>query len=56
MRNKLVKRESNPKQLVRTIKNFINSSNLENKKRAKKALRSMEDPYPKLVKAIRETI
>ena len=56
VKNKLVKRESNPKQLIRAINNFINSSNLQNKKRAKKALSSMEDPYPKLVRAIRETI
>ncbi len=56
VKNKLVKRESNPKQLVRAINIFINSSNLQNKKLAKKALSSMEDPYPKLVRAIRETI
>ncbi len=53
VKNKLVKRETNPKQLVRSIRKFINSSNIEHKKRAKKALNSMEDPYPKLVRAIR---
>ena len=53
VKNKLVKRETNPKQLVRSIRKFINSSNIEHKKRAKKALNSMEDPYPKLVRVIR---
>ena len=53
VKNKLVKRETNPKQLVHSIRKFINSSNIEHKKRAKKALNSMEDPYPKLVRAIR---
>ena len=56
VKNKLVKRQTNPKQLVRSIRKFINSSNIDHKKRAKKALYSMEDPYPKLVRAIRETI
>ena len=56
VKSKLVKRESNPKQLVRLVRKFMHSSNNQNKKRAKKALNSMEDPYPKLVRAIRETI
>jgi len=56
VKNKLVKRETNPKQLARSIRKLINSSNIEYKKRAKKALNSMEDPYTKLVKTIRETI
>lgn len=56
VKNKLVKRETNPKQLVRTIKKFINSSNIDHKKQAKRTLESMEDPYPKLVKAIRAII
>jgi len=56
VKNKLVKRETNPKQLARSIRKLINSSNIEHKKRAKKALNSMEDPYTKLVKTIRETI
>ena len=56
VKNKLVKRETNPRQLARSIRKFINSSNIVHKKRAKKALNSMEDPYTKLVKTIRETI
>ena len=56
VKNKLVKRETDPKQLARSIRKLINSSNIEHKKRAKKALNSMEDPYTKLVKTIREII
>jgi hypothetical protein len=56
VKNKLVKRETNPKQIARSIRKLINSSNIEHKKRAKKTLNSMEDPYTKLVKTIRETI
>jgi len=52
VKNKLVKRETNLKQLVRSIRKFISSSNIDYKKRAKRALNSMEDPYTKLVKAI----
>ena len=52
VKKKLVKRETNPKQLVRSIRKFISSSNIDYKKRAEKALNSMEDPYTKLVKAI----
>ena len=55
VKNKLVKRESNPKQLARSVRKLMNSSNNQIKKRAKKTLNSMEDPYPKLVRAIRET-
>lgn len=54
VKNRLVKRETNPKKIVHTIRKFIKSPNLDYKKRAKKALNSMEDPYPKLVRAIRE--
>ena len=53
VRNKLVKRETNPKQLVNSIRKFLNSSNTDFKRHAKKALNSMEDPYPILVRAIR---
>ena len=56
VKKKLVKRQTNTKQLVRTIKKILRSSNIEHKKRAKKALNSMEDPYLKLVKAIRTNV
>ena len=56
VKKKLVKRETNPKQIVHSIKKILSSSNIEHKKRAKTALNSMEDPYSKLVKAIRTTV
>jgi predicted glycosyltransferase len=56
VKKKLVKRETNPKQIVNSVKKILNSSNIEHQKRAKIALNSMEDPYSKLVKAIRTTV
>ncbi len=56
VKKKLVKREINPKKMVTSIKKILNSSNLKHQKRAKTALKSMEDPYPKLLKAIRSTV
>jgi uncharacterized protein len=56
VKNKLVKRETNPKQLVNSIRKFLNSSNIVYKKKAKETLNSMEDPYPILLRAIRATI
>lgn len=56
VKNKLVKRETNPKQLVSSVRKFLNSSNIDYKRKAKKALNSMEDPYPILVKILRTTI
>ena len=52
VKKKLVKRETNPKQIVRVIKKLLSSSNVEHQKRAKLTLNSMEDPYSKLIKAI----
>ena len=56
VKKKLVKRETNPKQIVNFIKKVLSSSNIEHQKRAKTALNSMEDPYSKLLKAIRSTV
>jgi len=56
VKKKLVERQTNTKQIVRSIKKILRSSNIEHKKRAKKALNSMEDPYLKLVKAIRTNV
>lgn len=56
VKNKLVKRETNPKKLVKTLGKILYSSNINDKKRAKKVLNSMEDPYTKLVKAISSSI
>ena len=53
VRKKLVKRETNPKQIVYAIKRFLESSNNENRMRAKKTLNSMKDPYATLVKVIK---
>ena len=52
VKKKLVKRETNPKQIVYVIKKLLSSSNVEHQKRAKLTLNSMEDPYSKLIKAI----
>ncbi|MFB5630956.1 MAG: DUF354 domain-containing protein [Nitrosopumilaceae archaeon] len=56
VKNKLVKRETNPKLLVKSVRKILNSSNIGYKRKTKKALNSMEDPYLILVKAIRATI
>ena len=53
VKKKLVKRETNPKQVVSSIEKILKSSNVEIKKRSKKMLNSMEDPYHTLVKTIK---
>ena len=53
VKQKLVKRETNPKKIVHAIKLLIKNSNVKNQKRAKKALDSMEDPFNKLVKVMK---
>ena len=53
VKKKLVKRETNPQRIVNSIKKILESSNLEIKKRSKKMLNSMEDPYPILVKTMK---
>ena len=52
VREKLVIRAKNSKQIVRSVKRFFSSANIKNKPRAKKALDSMEDPYKKLLRVI----
>lgn len=52
VRKKLVRRESDPRRLVNSIRSIISSSNIEYKNRAKKELSSMEEPYAKLIKAM----
>ena len=56
VRKKLVIRETNPKRVATSIRNILESSNLETKKRAKKIWGSMEDPYPILVKTMRSVL
>jgi len=53
VKKKLVKREINPKRLVNSIEKILEHPNLEIKKRSKKILNSMEDPYPILVKTMK---
>ena len=53
VKKKLVKRETNPKQVVSSIEKILKSSNVEIKKRSKKMLNSMEDPYRTLVKTMK---
>lgn len=52
VKNKLVKRESNPQKIVNIIKKDIELSGGENKKRAKRISIQMEDPIQKLLKII----
>jgi len=53
VKKKLVKREINPKRVVNSIEKILEHPNLEIKKRSKKILNSMEDPYPILVKTMK---
>jgi len=49
VKKNLVKRESNPQKIMKTIKKYFNSSDDKIKDRANNLLNSMEDPYSKLV-------
>ena len=48
----LVRRENNPKKIVRIVKHILESDGKETRKKAKKILNSMEDPFTKLVTLI----
>ena len=52
VKNNLVKRESNPEKIVGIVKKYMESSNDEIKKRARKISNQMEDPIEKLLKVI----
>ena len=56
VRKKLVLRKRNPKQIAISVRKLLDSPNLEIKKRAKKMLDSMEDPFPILVKTMRSIL
>ena len=56
VRKKLVIRETNHKRVAASIRNILESSKLETKKRSKKIWGSMEDPYPILVKTMRTVL
>jgi len=56
VRKKLVIRETHPKRITVSIRNILEYSNLETKKRSKKIWGSMEDPYPILVKTMKSVL
>ncbi len=53
VREKLVNRETNPVRIVRIIKQLMELPENRTKAKARRILDSMEDPYAKLVKAIK---
>jgi predicted glycosyltransferase len=53
VRKKLVLRKTNPKQIAVSVRKLLDSPKLEIKKRAKKMMDSMEDPFPVLVKTMK---
>ena len=53
VKKKLVIRKTNPKQIANSIEKILRSSNLSIKKRSKKMMNSMEDPYLTLVKTMK---
>ena len=54
VRNNLVKRETNPKKINKIIKEFLESSGDDYRKRARKISNNMEDPIQKLIRVINE--
>ena len=53
VKKKLVIRKTNPKQIANSIEKILRSSNSGIKKRSKKLMNSMEDPYLTLVKTMK---
>lgn len=53
VRKNLVKRRTDPNQVVSTIKQIFSSSNVAHKKRVRATLKSMEDPYQILEKTMK---
>ena len=54
VRKKLVVLESNPNKIISRIDKFLSSDNMALQKNARQTLSSMEDPYKKLIQAIRK--
>ncbi len=54
VRKKLIKRETNVKNIIHYIKEVFRSTNNINQKRSNKIIKEMEDPIKKLIKVIRE--
>jgi predicted glycosyltransferase len=53
VKNNLVKRETNPKKIIKIIRKLLESSDNNSKKRARKISNGMEDPIQKLIQIIR---
>ena len=54
VKNNLIKRETNPKKINKIIKTFLESSNNDYRKKARKISNSMEDPIQKLIQVIKK--
>jgi len=54
VKNNLVNRETNPKKITKIIRKFLETSDNNSKKRARKIADSMEDPIQKLIQIIKE--
>jgi len=56
VRKKLVLRKTSPKSISMSVRKLLDTPNLEIKKRVKKMLDSMEDPFPILVKTMKSML
>ncbi len=54
VKNNLVNRETDPKKITKIIRKFLETSDNNSKKRARKVINSMEDPIQKLIQIIKE--
>ncbi|HXW03308.1 MAG TPA: DUF354 domain-containing protein [Nitrosarchaeum sp.] len=54
VKNNLVNRETDPKKITKIIRKFLETSDNNSKKRARKITNSMEDPIQKLIQIIKE--
>jgi hypothetical protein len=54
VKERLVKREANPRKICNYIKKSFTTSNREDQKRAKKIVAKMEDPIQKLMNVIKQ--
>lgn len=54
VKNNLVNRETDPKKITKIIRKFLETSDNNSKKRARKITDSMEDPIQKLIQIIKE--
>lgn len=54
VKNNIVNRETDPKKITKIIRKFLETSDNNSKKRARKITNSMEDPIQKLIQIIKE--